>query len=176
MPPDQFESRIQSPISEAIVLCQLNFRLKPKLCFSLSVMHMYMRKRFLPREEEKPKSFLTEDCRVHDDIIPPSTDFFSPGPPPDLEARDRPNAQSKRRAAQRTGRWSELGSLLPLLWVDIWRIEELSVNPCEHSHFSSEEGIIEPAILKRFPFGSSRNLDKFSLEDETTFNIQVVLL
>jgi hypothetical protein len=75
MPPDEFESRIQSPISEAVVLRQIDFRLKPKLRFPLNVMHMYVRTRFLPREEEKPKSFLAEDCRAHDDIIHPSTDF-----------------------------------------------------------------------------------------------------
>jgi hypothetical protein len=41
MPPDEFDRRIQSPISEAVVLCQLNFRLNPKLRFSLSMMHMH---------------------------------------------------------------------------------------------------------------------------------------
>jgi hypothetical protein len=55
MPPDDFESRIQSPISEAVVLCQLNYRFKPKLRFSLNVMYMYMR-RGSSREKKKNRN------------------------------------------------------------------------------------------------------------------------
>jgi len=52
VPPDEFESRAQSAISEAVVLRQLDFRLKPKLRFSFNVMHMQVRTEFLKREEE----------------------------------------------------------------------------------------------------------------------------
>ena len=102
MPPDEFESRAQSAISEAVVLRQLDFRLKPKLRFSFNVMHMNVRTEFLPREEEKPKTFLAEDCRAHEDILHPSSDFGGDrslqswsasrlGLLPNVEALDPPN-------------------------------------------------------------------------------------
>jgi hypothetical protein len=81
VPPDEFESRAQSPSSEAIVLRQLNLRLKPELRFSFNVVHMHMRTEFLPREEEKPKTLLAEDRRAHLDILHPSTDFGGNGSP-----------------------------------------------------------------------------------------------
>jgi hypothetical protein len=79
MPPDEFESRAQSASSEALVLRQINLRLKPELSFAFNVVHMHVQTEFLPREEEKPKTFLAEDSRTHGDILHPSTDFGHEG-------------------------------------------------------------------------------------------------
>jgi hypothetical protein len=57
-----------------MVLRKLNLRLKPELRFSFNVVHMHMGSEFLPREEEKPKTFLSEDCRAYEDILHPSRD------------------------------------------------------------------------------------------------------
>jgi hypothetical protein len=75
VPPDEFEGRAQSTISEAVVLRQLNFRLNPELCFSFNVVNMHMRTEFLPREEEKPKTLLAENCRAHEAILHQSRNF-----------------------------------------------------------------------------------------------------
>ena len=56
MPPDEIESRTQSASTEAVVLPQLNLRLKPELSFPFSVVHMYVQPGFLPREREKKKN------------------------------------------------------------------------------------------------------------------------
>ena len=72
MPPYEFESRAQSASSEAIVLGQLNLRLKPELRFSFNMVYMHMRTEFLPREKEEPKTLLAEDRGAHGDILHPS--------------------------------------------------------------------------------------------------------
>ena len=85
VPPDEFESRARSASSEAIVLCQLDLRIKPELRFSLGLLYMHMRTWFLPREEEKAKTLLAEDGRAHRDILHPSgilavAEVYSLGP------------------------------------------------------------------------------------------------
>jgi hypothetical protein len=72
VPPDELESCAQSASGEAIVLCQLNLRLKPELCFPFHMVYMHMRTELLPREEEKPKTLLAEDGGAHADILHPT--------------------------------------------------------------------------------------------------------
>jgi hypothetical protein len=72
VPPDEFASCAQSASGEAIVLCQLNLRLKPELRFSFDVMYMHMQTELLPREEEKPITLLAEDRGAHPDILHPT--------------------------------------------------------------------------------------------------------
>ena len=67
------------------------------------------------------------------------------------------------------------GLALPLLWVDVRRIEELSMDPSEHSQLRSEDEVVEPAGLELLALRSNWDLRKFCVEVVTTFDVEVVL-
>jgi hypothetical protein len=58
---DQGLGRPSLAVVQAIILRQFNLRLKPKLCFAVSVMHMNVQSGLLTREEKEPEAILAKD-------------------------------------------------------------------------------------------------------------------
>src|SRR4030095_4684697 len=58
---------------EAIGRMQFHSGFDPELCLTLCVLHMYVRPRFLSREEVEPKPLDTQDRRTHSPQQRPTT-------------------------------------------------------------------------------------------------------
>lgn len=64
--PDQRFRRPNLAVVQALILRQINHRLKPEFRFPVRVMHVHVEPRFLAREEKEPESTLAEDCRAQE--------------------------------------------------------------------------------------------------------------
>ena len=67
--PNEIESGGYESSAEAIVLCQLDLRLKPELGFPLRVMHVNMRSALLAREEMEAETAMAKNRGAHPAIL-----------------------------------------------------------------------------------------------------------